>query len=252
LNIHQSAALVRWIAEQEGIAAETLGVKGKSGILRSMESRAAFLHNYTHHVVFYYTPKHACLYESGGNLVEHSGAQAAQTRQFPFAGSEQLTVMGKQLHVGDPSPDFCLDYLDLADLVVRTISLADSTGLVRLLSVVSSLERPICQSVTHRWEALCVDLPTDACIYTVSMDSPQMQARWQYAEGVLHQVLSAQRSEQFGQDYGVWLKQWRQLQRSVFVIDRNDRIVYVEYIADQLGEPDYVGARQAVQQTIVE
>ncbi len=59
LNIHQSAALVRWIAEQEGIAAETLGVKGKSGILRSMESRAAFLHNHTHHVVFYYTPKHA-------------------------------------------------------------------------------------------------------------------------------------------------------------------------------------------------
>jgi thiol peroxidase len=73
-----------------------------------------------------------------------------------------------------------------------------------------------------------------------------MQARWQDTEGVLHQVLSAQRSEQFGQDYGVWLKQWRLLQRSVFVLDRNDRIVYVEYVADQLGEPDYVAALQAV------
>jgi transposase len=59
LNIHQSEALVRWVAEQEGIAAETLGVKGKSGILRSMESRAVFLHDLTHQVVFYYTPKHA-------------------------------------------------------------------------------------------------------------------------------------------------------------------------------------------------
>ena len=59
LNIHQSEALVRWVAELEGIAAETLGVKGKSGILRSMESRAAFLHDLTHQVVFYYTPKHA-------------------------------------------------------------------------------------------------------------------------------------------------------------------------------------------------
>lgn len=59
LNIHQSEALVRWVAEQEGIAAENLGVKGKSGILQSMESRAAFLHDPRHWVVLYYTPKHA-------------------------------------------------------------------------------------------------------------------------------------------------------------------------------------------------
>jgi transposase len=59
LNIHQSEALVRWVAGREGIAPETLGVKGKSGILQSMESRAAFLHDPTHSVVLYYTPKHA-------------------------------------------------------------------------------------------------------------------------------------------------------------------------------------------------
>ena len=86
LNIHQSESLVCWIAQREGISQEMLGVKGKSGILRSMESRAAFLHDPTHQVVFYYTPKHACLYESGGNLVEYSRAQAAQTREFHFAG----------------------------------------------------------------------------------------------------------------------------------------------------------------------
>jgi hypothetical protein len=59
LNIHQSEALVRWIAQREGIAQETLGIKGKSGILRSMASRAAFLHDPTHQVVFSYTPTHA-------------------------------------------------------------------------------------------------------------------------------------------------------------------------------------------------
>lgn len=59
LNIHQSESLVCWVAEREGIAAEALGTKGKSGILCSMESRAAFLHEPTHQVVFYYTPKHA-------------------------------------------------------------------------------------------------------------------------------------------------------------------------------------------------
>src|SRR6266581_6290693 len=136
-----------------------------------------------------------------------------------FAGNEQLTIMGKQLQAGDPAPDFCLDYLDLADLTVRTISLADSSGLVRLLNVVNSLERPVCQRVTRQWEVLCEDLPPDACIYTVSMDSPQMQARWQDSVGVMHQALSAHRSDQFGQDYGVWLKEWRLLQRAVFVID---------------------------------
>lgn len=59
LNIHQSEALVRWVAEREGIDQESLGVKGKCGVLRSMESRATFLHDPTHQVVFYYTPKHA-------------------------------------------------------------------------------------------------------------------------------------------------------------------------------------------------
>jgi putative transposase len=59
LNIHQSESLVRWVAAREGIAADTLGIKGKCGILQSMESRAAFLHEPTHLVVFSYTPKHA-------------------------------------------------------------------------------------------------------------------------------------------------------------------------------------------------
>jgi len=170
-----------------------------------------------------------------------------ERKGLAFAGTEQLTVMGRQLHAGDPAPDFRLDYLDLVDQEVHTISLADSAGLVRLLNVVNSLERPVCQRATRQWEALCPALPPNAYIYSVSMDSPQMQARWQDTTGVLHQVLSAQRSEQFGQDYGVWLKQWRLLQRSVFVIDRNDRIVYVEYVADQLREPDYAAAMQAVQ-----
>ncbi len=164
-----------------------------------------------------------------------------------FAGTEQLTVIGRRLHPGGTAPDFCLHYLDLVDMAVHTVRLCDLAGMVRLLNVVNSLERPICQVVTRRWEALCAMLPPDACIYTVSMDLPEVQARWQDRTGVLHQALSAHHSVQFGQDYGVWLREWHQLQRSVVVIDCSDRIVYVEYVVDQMSEPDYSAAIQAVQ-----
>jgi hypothetical protein len=85
LNIHQSESLVHWIAHQEGIADETLGAKGKNGILQSMESRAAFLHDPTHQVILYYTPKHASWMKKAGNLAQYSGTQTAQTRQFYVA-----------------------------------------------------------------------------------------------------------------------------------------------------------------------
>lgn len=169
-----------------------------------------------------------------------------------FVGRQQLTLIGGQLHVGDAAPDFHLDYVDLADLAVRTVSLADSTGVVRLLNIVNTLESPHCQQVVKQWETFRATLPAEVCIYTVSIDPPQEQARFQETAGVLHQLLSAQRSEQFGQDYGVWLKEWRQLAQSVFVLDRHDRIVYAEYVADQLREPDYATALQAVELAAME
>ncbi len=169
-----------------------------------------------------------------------------------FAGHELLTVIGRRLSLGEPAPAFCLDYLDLVDLAVRTVGLADSAGMVRLLNVVNSLNRPLCQHVTRRWESLCTDLPLAACIYTISVDPPQIQASWQESAGIMHQLLSATCCEQFGQDYGVWLKEWQQLARAVFVIDRGGCLAYVEYLADQDREPDYDAAMQAIQQAAKE
>src|SRR5207237_10538415 len=122
----------------------------------------------------------------------------------------------------------------------------------RLFKIVNSLARTLCQSVTQHWQKLQADLRAIVCIYTISIDSPEDQAHWQSTEGILHQALSTHRSEQFGQDYGVWLKEWCLLQSAVLVLDRNAHIVYAEYIADQLREPDYAAAIQAVQQAIVE
>lgn len=162
-----------------------------------------------------------------------------------YEGSDYLTMVGRKLQPGDRAPDFVLDYLDLADATVHSACLADSANMVRLLNVVNSLDMPVCHSETRRWEELRADLPSNVCIYTISMDLPYAQARWQFTEGVFHQMLSAHRDERFGQDFGVLIKEWRLLQRAVFVIDRYERIVYAQYIDNQMHEPDYEAALQA-------
>jgi thiol peroxidase len=80
------------------------------------------------------------------------------------------------------------------------------------------------------------------------MDLPFAQARWQDAEHVTHQALSAHKSEQFGRDYGVLLKEWRLLQRAVFVVDGAGCITYAEYVPDQMAEPSYAAAIAAAHQ----
>ena len=149
-----------------------------------------------------------------------------------FELGEQLTVAGKKLQPGEPAPDFILDSLDPSDSAIHRVQLVDSAGTVRLLNVVNSLDTPVCHVETRHWEELRADLPAEVGVYTVSMDLPFAQARWQAAEGVRHQALSTHRSEQFGQDYGVLIKEWRLLQRAVFV-------------ADQMREPDYTAALEA-------
>lgn len=163
-----------------------------------------------------------------------------------FEFDEKLTVAGRMLEPGDAAPDFTLDYLDPESGAVRQLTLSDSAGSVRLLHVVNSLDTPVCHVGARRWDNLQADLPPDTIVYTISMDLPFAQARWQAAEGATHRVLSSHRDETFGVDYGVLLKEWRLLQRAVFVIDGDGAITYAEYVADQMNEPDYERAVAAV------
>ena len=165
-----------------------------------------------------------------------------------FELGEQLTLVGKKLQPGEQAPGFILDYLDPTDSAIHRVRLEDSAGTVRLLNVVNSLDTPVCHVETRHWDELRADQPSNVRMYTVSMDLPFAQARWQAAEGVKHQALSAHRSDQFGHDYGVLIKEWRLLQRAVFVIDQHDRVVYAEYVADQMREPDYPAALEATRQ----
>ena len=171
-------------------------------------------------------------------MMEERGGEA-------FELGEQLTVVGRRLAPGDPAPDFLLDSLDPASGTLHRVRLSDSAGSVRLLNVVNSLDTPVCHVETRRWENSLASLPAGIGIFTVSMDLPYAQVRWQTAEGVTHAVLSAHKDERFGRDYGVLIKEWRLLQRAVFVIDRDDRIAHAEYVADQMREPNYEAALSA-------
>jgi thioredoxin-dependent peroxiredoxin len=165
-----------------------------------------------------------------------------ERRGEAFELDERLTVRGRRLRPGDPAPDFELACFDAAAETMRTVSLAESTGSVRVLNVVNSLDTPVCHRETRRWDELRAELPANVRVYTVSMDLPFGQARWRAAEKVEHEALSAHASERFGLDYGVLLKEWRLLQRAVFVVDPEGTVAHAEYVADQMTEPDYAGA----------
>jgi thiol peroxidase len=162
-----------------------------------------------------------------------------------FEGDIRLTVVGQRLEPGSAAPDFSLDILNPGDAVPHEVTLADGAGRVRLLHVVNSLDTAVCHIGAHRFEQLAGQLPPNVDVYTVSMDLPFAQLRWRSAEDVSHGALSAHRSEAFGRAYGVLLKEWRLLERSVFVIDGHGRLTHVEYVPDQMAEPNYDAALDA-------
>src|SRR5258706_10685481 len=156
-----------------------------------------------------------------------------------FELGEQLTVVGGKLQPGTIAPAFTLDSLHPAAGALHQIQLSDSAGHVRLLNIINSPDTAVCHVETQRWEKIRADLPSNVVVYTVSMDLPFAQARWQTSENVSHVMLSSHRDEKFGRDYGVLIKEWRLLQRAVLVIDKHDMIVHAEYVPDQMAEPNY-------------
>ena len=169
-----------------------------------------------------------------------------------FELDERLTIVGRQLQVGEHAPDFALESFDPETQAMRVVRLGDTAGRVRLVNVVNSVDTPVCHIETRRWDGLREDLPMEVVLLTISMDLPFAQARWRSTERVSHELLSAHKDEGFGQAYGVLVKEWRLLQRAVFVIDPADQIVYADYVADQMTEPDYAAALAAARAAVDE
>lgn len=164
--------------------------------------------------------------------------EAAMDRRAGAAreDGQSLTVLGPVLEIGDVAPAFALDHFTGSSM--DTVRLADLAGSVVVLNVVNSLDTPVCDVQTRRVDSLF----PGAKVLTVSMDLPFALIRWTSAAGVTHPAVSSHRSEAFGCDYGVLIEEWRALQRSLFVIDGNGRLLHAQYVADQMDEPDYDAA----------
>jgi len=185
----------------------------------------------------------AVAFDDTTDRLNREGRVSEERQGEAFEGDIKLTVVGHRLNVGDRAPDFSLDALAPGEGLAREVTLAQGAGRVRLLHVVNSLDTPVCHVGAHKFDQLRASaLPSNVDVYTVSMDLPFAQARWRAAEDVEHEALSGHRSEAFGEAYGVLLKEWRLLQRAVFVIDGGGKVAYAEYVPDQMAEPNYDAA----------
>ena len=150
-----------------------------------------------------------------------------------------LTLAGRELKVGDKAPDFTA-----VDVNMKPVKLSDFKGNVIIISAVPSLDTPVCELQTKRFNEEASKL--NAKILTVSMDLPFAQARWCGAAGVTNvTTLSDHKDASFGAAYGVLIKELRLLARSVFVVDRKGELRYVELVKEITHEPDYDAALKA-------
>lgn len=151
-----------------------------------------------------------------------------------------MTVLGPELKVGDAAPDF-----HAVDNSLKPVDLAATGQGVRIFSVVPSLDTPVCDAQTKRFEEEAGKLP-NLSIYTVSMDLPFAQKRWCGAFGVDHvKMLSDHRDGSFGQAYGTLIKDLRILSRAIFVVDPHNKLRHVEYVKEVGDHPDYEAALAA-------
>jgi thiol peroxidase len=157
-----------------------------------------------------------------------------------------VTLLGREIKSGDPAPDVELTATDLS-----AVKLSDYRGKVAVISAVPSLDTPVCDMETRRFNTEAAALGDDVAIITVSMDLPFAQSRWCGAAGVDRVVtLSDHRTAAFGEAYGVLIQGVRLLARAVFVVDREGVVRYVQTVGEIASEPDYDAVIAAVKQLV--
>lgn len=152
-----------------------------------------------------------------------------------FRGQD-VTVVGEDVQVGDQAPEFSVLTMDWTWIN----ALEDTQGKVRIIGSLPSLNTAVCDRETKRFNSEAGSLGSDVAILMVSMDLPWTLNQWCAAAGVDQVItLTDHKNAEFGKKYGVLLKELRIFRRAVFVVDRNGKVVYVEYMPSIGDEPDY-------------
>lgn len=143
-------------------------------------------------------------------------------------------LVGKEVKVGDQAKDFVLTKNDMSPS-----SLKDYEGKIKVLSIVPSLDTGICDAQTRKFNTELNDRE-DVVVITISMDLPFAQARWCGNAGLDSAItLSAHKDEIFATDYGVLIQELRLLTRAVMVLDKHNKVTYVEYVPEVGSHPNY-------------
>jgi thiol peroxidase len=157
-----------------------------------------------------------------------------------------LTLLGKQLKVGDPAPDF-----EALDNDLKPVKLSSYRGKVCVISSVPSLDTPVCDMETRRFNQEAGKLGDDVVILTISMDLPFANKRWCGAAGVDEVItLSDHREAAFGTAYGILIKELRLLARAIFVVDKEGIIRYIQLVKEIAEEPDYSAVISAAKEWV--
>jgi len=158
-----------------------------------------------------------------------------------FKGSP-MTLLGPEIKAGDRAPDF-----RVVDTSLAPVSLSDFRGKVKIISAVPSLDTPVCDAETRRFNEEAAKLPGNVVVLTISLDLPFAQKRWCGAAGVDRvRVLSDYKERSFATAYGGLIKELMLLSRSIFVVDGSDTVRYVQHVKEVAQEPDYAAVTEAV------
>lgn len=169
----------------------------------------------------------------------------ATTTRTTLLQGKAFELDGPELAAGQKAPDF-----DVVDDTLQPVNLAKTGNCVRIFSVVPSLDTPVCDAQTKRFEEAAGGLP-EVSIYTVSMDLPFAQKRFCGNFGLKNiNMLSDHRTGSFGENYGTLIPDLRIESRAIFVVDKDNILRHVEYVP-QVGEhPNYEAALSAARKLI--